>query len=116
MSVPGNLKLFTDGLPTIVYNGMKNETCGAVEFIKMGTDDPTAWLEDLYHRGVTSVMVEGGTHVLQQMIDAQAWDEARIEVSPRRVGQGVAAPVIEGRMAARYLVDGNRITYLTRPV
>lgn len=116
LSVPGNLKLFTDGLPTIVYNGMKNETCGAVEFVKMDTENPTAWLEDLYRRGVTSVMVEGGTQVLQQMIDAQAWDEARIEVSPRRVGQGVAAPVIEGRMTARYLVDGNRITYLTRPV
>ena len=113
LSIPGNLKLLNDGLPTVVYNGMKNETCGAVEYVKMDTDDPVAWLTDLYHRGVTSVMVEGGTQVLQQMIDAKAWDEARIEVSPRRVGQGTAAPIIEGQIQKQYLIDGNQITYLT---
>jgi diaminohydroxyphosphoribosylaminopyrimidine deaminase/5-amino-6-(5-phosphoribosylamino)uracil reductase len=78
----------------------------------MESDDPMAWLTDLYRRGVTSVMVEGGTRVLQQMIYAHTWDEARIEVSPRRVGQGTAAPVIEGRVHEQYLVDGNQITYL----
>ena len=112
LSIPGNLKLLNDGLPTIVYNGVKNETCGVVEYVKMESDDPMAWLTDLYRRGVTSVMVEGGTQVLQQMIDAKAWDEARIEVSPRRVGQGTAAPVIEGRVQKQYLIDGNQITYL----
>ena len=92
---------------------MKNDICGAVEYVKMDTDDPKAWLTDLYRRGVTSVMVEGGTRVLQQLIDAQAWDEARIEVSPRRVGQGTAAPVIQGQIQKQYLIDGNQITYLT---
>ena len=57
-------------------------------------------------------MVEGGTLVLQQMIDAGVWDEARIETSPRRVGQGVAAPVIDGTIIARHSIDGNIITTL----
>ena len=112
LSIPGNLKLLNDGLPTVVYNAVKNKTCGAVEYVKMDSDDPMAWLTDLYRRGVTSVMVEGGTRVLQQMIDAHTWDEARIEVSPRRVGQGTAAPVIEGCVHEQYLIDGNQITYL----
>jgi diaminohydroxyphosphoribosylaminopyrimidine deaminase/5-amino-6-(5-phosphoribosylamino)uracil reductase len=59
-------------------------------------------------------MVEGGTKVLQGIIDAGIWDEARIEVSPRRVGQGVVAPRIEGALVARHLIDGNTITYLER--
>ena len=112
LSIPGNLNLLTDGLPTIVYNTMKNETVGPVEYVKLDTDNPQCWLEDLYRRGVTSVMVEGGTRVLQGLIDAAAWDEARIEVSPRRVGQGVTAPVIDGRTVARHLIDGNIITRL----
>ena len=91
---------------------MKNETRGAVEYVKMDTSDPQMWLTDLYRRGITSVMVEGGTDVLQQMIDAGAWDEARIEVSPRRVGQGTAAPSIKGNIQKQYLIDGNQITYL----
>ena len=112
LSIPGNLRLLHDGMPTIVYNGVKNETIGVVEYVKMDSDDPMAWLTDLYRCGVTSVMVEGGTRVLQQMIDARTWDEARIETSPRRVGQGITAPVIKGRIEKQYLIDGNQITYL----
>ena len=112
LSIPGNLRLLHDGMPTIVYNGVKSETIGVVEYVKMDSDDPKAWLTDLYRRGITSVMVEGGTRVLQQMIDARTWDEARIETSPRRVGQGVTAPAIKGRIEKQYLIDGNQITYL----
>lgn len=112
LSFPDNLNLLADGLPTIVYNHVKNEVCGAVEYVKLDTSMPRAWLEDLYRRKVTSVMVEGGTRVLQGLIDAGAWDEARIEVSPRRVGQGVAAPHIDGLTVARYFIDGNTITLL----
>ena len=111
LSISDNLKLLNDGLPTIIYNGMRSGIEGAVEYVKMDTANPQSWLEDLYRRGVTSVMVEGGTQVLQQMVDAQAWDETRVEVSLRRVGQGVAAPAIEGRVTASYLIDGNKITY-----
>lgn len=113
LSLPDNLKLLTDGQPTIVYNGMKNDTVGVVEYVKMDTISHRSWLEDLYRRGVTSVMVEGGTQVLQQMIDAGVWDEARIETSPRRVGRGVAAPVIKGDIVSSLDIDGNTITTLT---
>ena len=114
LSIPFNLNLLHDGLPTIVYNSLKDETVGAVQYVKMDTTAPQAWLEDLYRRGVTSVMVEGGTRVLQGLIDTGAWNEARIEVSPRRVGQGVAAPAIHGHQFAQYLIDGNTITYLSQ--
>lgn len=114
LSIGGNLNLLADGLPTIVYNSVKNEIVGAVEYVKMDTSTPHAWLEDLYRRGVTSVMVEGGTQVLQQLIDAGTWNEARIETSPRRVGQGVPAPTINGQITAQHIIDGNTITRLTQ--
>ena len=112
LSIPDNLNLLTDGLPSIVYNGVKNETVGAVEYVQMDTTSPQAWLEDLYRRKVTSVMVEGGTRVLQDMIEAGAWDEARIETSPRRVGQGVVAPHITGHQIVHRIIDGNSIIVL----
>ena len=114
LSIPFNLNLLHDGLPTIVYNSLKDETVGAVQYVKMDATAPQPWLEDLYRRGVTSVMVEGGTRLLQGLIDTGAWNEARIEVSPRRVGQGVAAPAIHGHQFAQYLIDGNTITYLSQ--
>lgn len=112
LSIPDNLNLLSDGLPTIVYDSVKSETVGAVEYVQMDTSSPLTWLEDLYRRGVTSVMVEGGTRVLQGLIDAGVWDEARIEVSPRRVGQGVVAPIIQGQQISRYQIDRNTITHL----
>lgn len=112
LSIGGNLQLLTDTLPTIVYNGKKNGMVGAVEYVKMDTSSPRSWLEDLYRRGVTSVMVEGGAVVLGELLDAGLWDEARIEVSPRRVGEGVEAPVIDGHVGSREVIDGNTIVYL----
>ena len=110
LSLADDLQLLTDGLPTIVYNSRKNDVKGAVEWVKVDCDDAMSWLEDLYRRGVTSVMVEGGTQVLNFLIQGGLWDEARIEVSPRRVGQGVAAPAVGGCVASRVMIDGNIIT------
>ena len=115
LSLAGGLKLLTDGLPTIIYNGQKDEVRGTVEWMKTDCDDVGSWLQDLYRRGVTSVMVEGGARVLSQLIEQGLWDEARIEVSPRQVRQGVAAPPITGQVACRHVVDGNSITCLLNP-
>ena len=112
LSLSDNLKLLTDGLPTIVYNSQKNDVKGAVEWVRIDCDDALSWLQDLYRRGVTSVMVEGGLQVLQSLIKAGLWDEARIETSPRRVGQGVAAPDAGGCVTSRHVIDGNTITRL----
>ena len=113
LSAPAGLNLFTDGLPTIVYNGIKDDAAGALQCVKLDTDDPSSWLRDLYRRGITSVMVEGGARVLNHLIDAGAWDEARIQTSPRIVGRGVLAPVITAPVKRTCLtVDGNLITCL----
>lgn len=112
LSLPGDINLLNDGLPTIVYNGEKEEEQGCVKYVQLDTANPMAWLEDLHHRGVTSVMVEGGTNVLQQLIDAGIWDEARVEVSPRTVGQGTPAPHIEGQVTSHHLIGNNEITTL----
>lgn len=112
LSLPDNLRLLTDGRPTVIYNGVKNAVQGAVEYVKLDTTHPQAWLQDLYRRGVNSVMVEGGLRLLQWLIDAGTWDEARIEVSPRRVGQGVKAPRLDVPPIARYHIDGNTITLI----
>ena len=114
LSMPDNLNLFTDGLPTVVYNGVKDAVEGAVEYVKIDTDEPRLWLQDLYRRGVTSVMVEGGARVLNGLIDAGLWDEARVEVSARRVGEGLAAPIIGGDVVDKLDIDGNTIIYLAR--
>ena len=52
----------------------------------------------LYNRGITSVLVEGGTQTLQTFIDEEIWDEARVFNGPTMFGHGVAAPKVRGKL------------------
>jgi diaminohydroxyphosphoribosylaminopyrimidine deaminase/5-amino-6-(5-phosphoribosylamino)uracil reductase len=49
-------------------------------------------LSELYEKGLQSLIVEGGATLLQSFIDEKLWDEARIEVSPIQLNEGVKAP------------------------
>lgn len=74
--LPENLHLLDGSTPTVIY------TQESIEGI----------LNDLYNRNIQSLIVEGGTCLLQSFIDAGLWDEARIETSPACIGQGTVAP------------------------
>ncbi len=49
-------------------------------------------LEELYERGVASVLVEGGAMLHQSFIQAGLWDEAVVEQSDMLLREGVPAP------------------------
>lgn len=52
-------------------------------------------LEDLAGRGIHSIMVEGGTTLLNHIIETGLWDEMHVEVAPEiTIGEGVAAPSV----------------------
>ena len=51
-------------------------------------------MEELYQRNIQSLLVEGGSQLLQSFIDNELWDEAYIEKCPKRLYSGVKAPEI----------------------
>ena len=59
-----------------------------------------------------SLIVEGGARTLQSFLDAQLWDEIRIETNPTlRVGGGTKAPALPANIKrrCRQTIDGNEI-------
>ena len=48
--------------------------------------------EALYAEGIQSVLIEGGRHTLQQFIDANLWDEARVFTGKSLFRDGIPAP------------------------
>jgi diaminohydroxyphosphoribosylaminopyrimidine deaminase/5-amino-6-(5-phosphoribosylamino)uracil reductase len=80
-------------LPEYVY--LKDKTAPTVIF---DNGDLRQILDDLYKRGIQSLMVEGGAQLLQHFIDANLWDEARIEIAPINLGEGVSAPKIRNAL------------------
>ncbi len=75
--LPQDNKIFSPEAPTIVYR------------------ENTDWqfiLQDLAQRNIHSVLVEGGTCLLQHILDSGIYDEVHIEVGNQQIGDGVKAP------------------------
>ena len=66
-------------------------------------------LQDLYSKGVHSVLVEGGAAVLQAFLDAKAWDEAIILKAEQNWGAGVKAPHIGIKAVSHEKVNNDTI-------
>ena len=97
--LPPDLLLKDGSTPTIIYT---HESLPEI-------------LNDLYRRGIQSLLVEGGAKLLQSFIDTGLWDEARIETAPILLGQGIKAPALSNHQQER--VDnygGHIIQYFRR--
>lgn len=84
---------------TIDRHGNLPPTChlrdGSVPTIIYTQENINEILDDLYQRGIQSLLVEGGAKLLQNIIDLGLWDEAFVETAPFRLGQGVIAPFLK---------------------
>jgi len=90
--IPAEARIFSDETETIVY--------------RERTDWPYI-LSDLAKRNIHSILVEGGTTLLNHILETGIWDEIHVEVAPElRIGKGVPAPPI--RLPEPYeIVDGH---------
>lgn len=100
LTLPKGLHLFDGKVRTLVFT-QKDETSDnqSVEYIRLDfTQNILPQIMDvLYNQKVQSLMVEGGTILLQSFINEGLWDEAYIETSPIRLNEGIKAPVINGK-------------------
>jgi diaminohydroxyphosphoribosylaminopyrimidine deaminase / 5-amino-6-(5-phosphoribosylamino)uracil reductase len=91
--LPIDLNLFSDGNPTIYYSTLPDNggrTCTHIQV--NGEDFLSHVFRDLHHRGVLSVIVEGGASIHKHLISENLWDEARIFVSEKIFQEGIKAP------------------------
>ncbi len=100
------LNIFDNSAPTIVYR------------------ENTEWeyiLSDLAKRGIHSILIEGGTTLLNHILATGIYDEIHVEVADFEIGSGVKAPEVEwleadrriGRKADRQIeieeIDNHRL-------
>jgi len=94
LRLPRELKVFTDGGDTLVFNSHLQETRGNVRYIKTASSGMLEeMLRVLFERNIHSVLVEGGRATLQSFIDAGWWDEARVVTNEElALEPGIPAP------------------------
>ena len=98
LKLPGSLKLLDGSVKTIVFTYLQKEDHEFLSYHQLDKDENmlTQILSALYQKQIQSVIVEGGSILLQSFIDEDMWDEARvISNSQLTIGNGLVAPVLK---------------------
>lgn len=90
-SVLKNLTLIQDDYPTIIFNQKIDNTIRNKEYIKFDKTLKNI-LKQLVTKDIHSVIIEGGSNILNQFIEQNLWDEAIQIIGNKKFGDGVAAP------------------------
>lgn len=98
--VPLGQNIFSADANTIVVNESQENTGENIFWTK--ADFNKNLLEQilklLSEKNIQSLIVEGGPFTIQQFIDANLWDEARVITAPIFLGSGKASPVFSGTL------------------
>ena len=112
LQTPKNFKLFDDKATTYIMNTEREEEAGSNRWIKLSTMTPGAILEKLHELRIQSVIIEGGSAVLNSFIADDCWDEARVFQSEQLFGKGLKAPKLEETFIGKSSVrDDQLFTY-----
>lgn len=122
LSLPKNVHIFDNSQKTICYTTVVR-SCTSRSVLENTTevvllkDDFRSInelvLEDLYQRKIQSIIIEGGTILLQSFIDLGLWDEAFILKSKLMLEDGIKAPIIGGREILRENLGDNLLVKYT---
>lgn len=117
LRLPPSLNIFDKKVKTIIFNKTKQEEDGNLIYHKL---EPENILQEimraLYIMNIQSVIVEGGTKLLQTFIDADLWDEARIITNEQIIiGNGINAPHLkQGILKKKERYFNDSITYFQK--
>ncbi|UJP67016.1 bifunctional diaminohydroxyphosphoribosylaminopyrimidine deaminase/5-amino-6-(5-phosphoribosylamino)uracil reductase RibD [Mongoliitalea daihaiensis] len=98
-------------IPTIIFNRDIQKDDGNLSLVKIEDNkNLTHILQILQQRKISSVLVEGGSEVLQAFISHNLWDEARVFSSTCTFGDGIPAPKISGTITRELDVMGDKLS------
>lgn len=107
LSLSDDLHLFDGSIPTLRFNKTINHQKGNIEWIQIEPEKALVQiLEQLRQRQILSVIIEGGTKLLQQFIDDGLWDEVRVIQTATNLSDGVKAPVLKQAVQINHIQVG----------
>ena len=115
LRLPSSLKVFDGKVRTVVFNMLRHEEGGLVEYYQLAPDSSIVHqiIVALTRLKIQSVLVEGGAKLLQSFIDEGYWDEARVITNTKlMLPGGLAAPEPgPAKLEATDVLGGDTIQY-----
>jgi len=93
-----DLTVFDGKAPTWVFTEKDLPEKGNIKYIRLDFDQDILpqMMSELYNRNILSVVVEGGSILLNSFLQDGLWDEAFVYTGNQFFGKGVPAPNISG--------------------
>ena len=116
LQMPTTAKLMDQSAPTLIYNKIKSEVSENLTLVKLPAEADVlqSIMSDMYERRIQSLIVEGGSKLLNSFIAQNQWDEARIFINPQIFGNGIKAPEINGIEVQNCMIKEDRLKILHR--
>ena len=108
-----NLNIFNGKQETIVFTAVKN---AIAPYIYLEDYDSPSGLKNLltllHEKNIGSILVEGGSMLLNSFIAAGIWEEARIVTGKKNLSEGIKTPVLKNaKLIKTENVSGDIISY-----
>lgn len=114
LSLPKILNIFNQCSNTIIFNNKQNKLVNNLEFIKIdfSRNIIPQILETLHVKNIQSIIIEGGSMLLQSFIDIGCWNEARYFIGESLFKSGVKAPSIAGEFYSQEQIGPDKLIIL----
>ena len=105
-------KLFDREVKTLVYNTKGSLVEKGYEKVQIEREDfLKGVLTDLLSREIGSVLVEGGSQILDSFVKAGLWDEARVFTSEQKFVKGIEAPQLDETQHSIEVIENDELGY-----
>ncbi len=97
LMIPEDAFILNEEAPTLVFTTLEKASSSNVHYITIDFEGNriTKIVEELYQRGIGSVIIEGGAILLNSFLEQNLWDEARVIVGTQHFEHGIKAPLIQ---------------------
>ena len=113
LKLTDELNIFNNDSDTIIINELENKKNNTNTFIKIDFDSLILeLLKILKSQKIQSLIIEGGTKTIQEFIDLELWDEARVFTTNKTLSEGTLSPNINGKLLYQNNIEDNNLKIL----
>ena len=111
LKVPSINPIFSNVAEVIVFTEKKEVSVNNITYhqIDFSKDIVPQILNYLYEKNITSLIIEGGAHTLQNFIDKNLWDEARVFTGNKYFQSGIKAPLINRNKSNSQIIGDDEL-------
>lgn len=119
LKVPETAKIFSEEAKTLVFTARQvHSKTEHIEFVNINFNQNIIpqMLKVLHEKNIQSIIVEGGSILLQSFIDINVWDEARVFKTNAALEKGTKAPKFEAELLNSMSILNDELKYYKREV